>query len=214
MIPEGQFFYRIFASPLHGIPGPWYSKVTRLPLKFSIITGQRIYFVHNLHKRYGHIVRLAPDEVSISSLSGFREIHRSGSPFLKSKWYEKFALASTGVFAMSDHKQHAQRRKLFARPFSKTELRRSWEPIVKEKAKVAVSRIRQDLTASGVSDVLKWWTFFATDTSAHLMFGESFKMLQLGKVSHLSFCHRAVEVLVPNNESPAPSPRKTSTFKF
>lgn len=160
-----------------------YTALTRLPLKIAIITGRRIYFIHDLHQRYGPIVRISPDEVSISSIAELKEIHRVGTPFLKTEWYSKFVFERRpGVFTMRDPKQHAARRKLFARPFSKSELRRMWEPVVQEKVRLAVSQIRGELTRDGRSDVMKWWTFLATDVSGHLMFGESFDMLQLGKV--------------------------------
>ncbi|THZ34672.1 hypothetical protein D6C87_10296, partial [Aureobasidium pullulans] len=45
---------------------------------------------------------------------------------------------------------------------------------------LAVARIKSNAT-SGTADVLKWWTYLATDVSAHLMFGESFHMLESGK---------------------------------
>lgn len=84
---------------------------------------------------------------------------------------------------MRDPKEHAARRKLFVRPFSKPELRRNWEPTVKAKAELAVSRVKQELSLSGTSDLLKWCLFYVTDVSGQLMFGESFEMLELGKVS-------------------------------
>jgi hypothetical protein len=34
----------------------------------------------------GPVVRISPDEVSISDLESQRTIHRVGSPFLKSEW--------------------------------------------------------------------------------------------------------------------------------
>ncbi|KAE8149921.1 cytochrome P450 [Aspergillus avenaceus] len=177
-----QSLYRAFASPLRRIPGPLYSNVTRLPLKLAILTGKRMYFVHELHRVYGPIVRIAPDEVDVSSLAEFRGIHRMGTPFLKSDWYEKFVPSKRpGVFTMRDPKQHATRRKLLSRPFSKSELRRVWEPVVKDKVELAVSQIQRDLEMNGKADILKWWTFLATDVSGHLMFGEPFNMLQFGK---------------------------------
>ncbi|KAL4933240.1 cytochrome P450, partial [Aspergillus undulatus] len=176
--------YKATTSSLASIPGPLYTNYTRLPLKLSIITGQRIYFVDALHRRYGRVVRISPDEVSISSLPEFKEIHRVGSPFLKSPWYDKFVNGEVpGVFNMRDPKQHAARRKLFARAFSKSELRGRWEGVVRSKVRLAVDRIKGELDAengTGRCDVLKWWTFLATDVSGHLMFGEDFGMLELG----------------------------------
>ncbi|KAL5051310.1 hypothetical protein BDW71DRAFT_193723 [Aspergillus fruticulosus] len=174
---------KALSSPLRSIPGPFYTNLTRLPLKLSIITGQRIYFIHALHQKYGPIVRVSPTEISISSVAEFKEIHRVGSPFLKSKWYEKFVMGqhSPGVFAMSDPGQHAARRKLFARAFSKSELRRAWEGVVRSKVRLAVDRIKGELDAEGGRcDLLKWWTFLATDVAGHLMFGEDFGMLEIG----------------------------------
>ncbi|KAI2890088.1 hypothetical protein CBS76997_6479 [Aspergillus niger] len=182
-----QIAYKLLRSPLRHIPGPLYTRVTRLPLKFSIVTGRRIYFIHNLHQKYGPVVRIAPDEVSVSSLPEFKEIHRVGSAFLKTPWYQKFAWdRNPGLFTMRDPKEHAARRKLFARVFSKSDLRRTWEPEVKDKVQLAVSQIRGELLRDGISDILKWWTFLATDVSGHLMFGESFDMLQYEKVSYQS----------------------------
>ena len=39
-----------------------------------------------------------------------------------------------------------------------------------------------DLTAHGATDVFKWWLFMATDIIGELTFGDSFRMLEIGKV--------------------------------
>jgi cytochrome P450 len=86
---------------------------------------------------------------------------------------------------MRDPKMHAARRKLFARAFSKSELRSQWEGAVREKVKLAVEKMMMEMEMNGGTgrcDVLKWWTFLATDVSGHLMFGESFDMLSVGMV--------------------------------
>ncbi|KAJ5724412.1 hypothetical protein N7493_006140 [Penicillium malachiteum] len=114
-------------------------------------------------------------------MANFREIQRIGTGFLKTEWYQVFTRGLVGVFNMRDPKEHAQRRKLFARPFSKSALRSSWEPIVKEKAQLALPQIQNELSINGISDILKWATFLTTDISSHLMLGDSFDMLQKGK---------------------------------
>jgi cytochrome P450 len=178
-----------FSFPLRHIPGPWYTNITRLPLKLSIITGQRMYYIDRLHKQYGPMVRISPTEVSVSSPAAYKEIHRINTPFVKSAWYEKFTQSSTlTMFAMRDPKVHAQRRKVFARPFSKSEMRRNWEKGIAGMARLAVRRIKGECEGEkGRADVYKWWTFLATDVSAHVNFGESFHMLELGKVSFQSW---------------------------
>lgn len=100
---------------------------------------------------------------------------------------------------MPGGREHAERRKLFARAFSKSELRRVWEGVVREKVRMAVGQMKSELDATSSDkrcDVLKWWTFLATDVSGHLMFGEDFGMLQLGVVCPIVYDLLSVELTV------------------
>lgn len=74
---------------------------------------------------------------------------------------------------------------MFARPFSKTELTRNCEEVVRGKVRLAVERIRSEANADGkrVVDGFKWWTFLASDVAAHVVCSESFRMLESGKVN-------------------------------
>jgi len=150
----------------------------------AVLGGARADYIHALHQQYGPIVRIAPNEVAINDPASFKDIHRIGSGFTKTKWYEYLNTNGVGkclgVFNMTNPKEHAARRKLLARGFSQRHLREQWETIVRDKVDLAVARIKAD-AMSGTADVLKWWTYLATDVSAHLMFGESFGMLENGK---------------------------------
>jgi cytochrome P450 len=75
---------------------------------------------------------------------------------------------------------HATRRKLFSNAFSQNSLL-LWEGLLQERTTLAVSRIKSDAT-SGAADILKWWTFMATDVIAELGFGEGFGALENGEV--------------------------------
>ncbi|KAI8720005.1 hypothetical protein NCS52_00444500 [Fusarium sp. LHS14.1] len=176
--------YRLFSaatSPLRNVPGPWYSHVTSIVLKWHILAGRRVHFVHSLHLRYGPVVLVSPDEVAISDLDAFSQIHKIGSGFTKSDWYDKLRSGrEPGIFFMRDSHQHAARRRLFARAFSNSSLLTHWEPEIRQKTQLAVAKIKSD-AQNGSADVLKWWTLMATDVIAHLSFGESFRMLELGK---------------------------------
>ncbi|KAH7122185.1 cytochrome P450 [Dactylonectria estremocensis] len=170
--------YEIFASPVRRIPGPSYTLVTRLPLKYYSLTGRRLHYIHALHEQYGPIVRISPHEIAVADPESFAAIHRIGSGFTKSAWYDS---APEGIFSMRDPKTHAQRRKLFARAFSATELRANWEDVVRDKVELAVSKIQGEAKEHGEVDVMKWWTLMATDVIGHLSFGESFEMLEIGR---------------------------------
>jgi cytochrome P450 len=173
--------HRAFFTPLRGIPGPWHAGFVNWRLKIAVLGGARADYIHELHQRYGPIVRIAPNEIAINDPASFKDIHKIGSGFNKTNWYEYLNTNGVGkcpgVFNMTNPKEHAARRKLLAKGFSQRHLREQWEDVVREKVDLAVARIKADAT-SGTADVLKWWTYLATDVSAHLMFGESFHMLE------------------------------------
>jgi cytochrome P450 len=153
-------------------------------LRYHVLAGRRIFYVDDLHQRYGGVVRVSPHEVAIANQTGVTQIHKIGAGFLKSAFYENLVPAGTpGVFTMRDAHAHAARRKLFTRAFSNTSMRSNWEVDIRQKVELAIQRIKQDASgAKDGADVLKWWTLMATDVIAQLSFGESFNMLKLGTV--------------------------------
>lgn len=164
-----------------------------------------MHYVHSLHLQYGPIVRISPTDVAVADPESFTAIHKIGSGFLKGPWYQTtVGDDGPGIFAMVDPKQHAARRKLFARAFTSASLRQNWEAVVRQKVERAVGRIQAD-ALRGKADVLKWWTLMTTDVIAHLSFGESFDMLELGEV------RSSVNV---GNRATLTDRRKTATSKL
>lgn len=146
-----------------------------------------MHYVHELHRIYGPIVRLSPDEIDLADAASFHEIHRIGSDFLKSPWYMSFRVGeSPDVFSMTDPHEHAQRRKLFAPLFSNSALMQNWHSVVVDKVVTTVDKMKAELSRNGQVDVFKWWTFMTADVISHLAFGEPFGMLDKEEVRHYS----------------------------
>ncbi|USW51895.1 Putative cytochrome P450 superfamily [Septoria linicola] len=98
-------------NPFSKVPGPFLAKITNLPLKLA---------------KYGPYVRISPQEVAVSDPQGFKKIHAIVSGFEKTQWYDDVTMfPRPTLFAMIDGRQHAQRRKLFARGFSKTNIKQN-----------------------------------------------------------------------------------------
>lgn len=174
-------------SKISGVPGTWHSKYTNIALRFHTLSGRRIFYVDNLHQQYGDVVRIGPNEVAVADIAGVTQIHKIGSGFLKSAFYANLTPArAPGIFAMSNPHEHAARRKLFARAFSNSSMKGNWEAEIRRKTTLAVDQIQKGAMQAGKgADVFKWWTLMATDIITHLSFGESFAMLEQGKVSLL-----------------------------
>jgi cytochrome P450 len=150
------------------------------------MSGRRAFYVHDLHHKYGSVVRISPDEVAVSDLEGLATIHRIGSGFRKTHWYQEFTAHPDrfSMFTMMDPKQHAARRKLFARPFSRTFLLQHWHDTVRDLTRAAVSRMKETAAGNGGKlDVLQWWTFMTMDVAGRLFFGHDFGNLERGTVS-------------------------------
>ncbi|KAJ0134089.1 Uncharacterized protein HZ326_22870 [Fusarium oxysporum f. sp. albedinis] len=69
-----KLFQRAYLTPLRRVPGPFHAKFTHLWLKKHVLGGSRIYYVHNLHVKYGPVV----------------QIHRIGGRYPKGEWYQSF----------------------------------------------------------------------------------------------------------------------------
>lgn len=87
----GVFLYRWTRSPLAELPGPFHTKLTAAWLKCKEFSGSRRQFVHDLHTKYGSVVRIGPNEVSFASAEAVKEIYTSGgSGYDKTEFYNLF----------------------------------------------------------------------------------------------------------------------------
>lgn len=191
-------YKRFSGGPLAQIPGPDIARWTNLRLKMAVLSGTRIHYVQALHDVYGPIVRLSPDEVAVADLDATKAIHKIGSGFDKSPWYQELAKSDyPGIFNMNDVSQHAARRRLLAQSFSKSNVKK-YEDLIRLKSDLAVSQIGKESLQDGHADILKWFVFMANDLIGQLSFGHSFDMLNLGQVS--IECPEYLSPLICNKE--------------
>lgn len=118
----------------------------------------------------------------MSEIPAVRSIHSVKTGYLKSPWYYKFTgRDQPSIFSATDVPYHRRLRRLLSMPMSESALR-TVEPVVRSKASLAVQRIGEEMKSRGAADVFKWFLFYSTDVIGELSFGESFRMLELGKV--------------------------------
>jgi len=65
------------------VPGPFFSRFSNLLLKRAVTGGRRIFYIDDLHRKYGPVVRISPKEVAVSDIEGFKQIHAVSSKFTK-----------------------------------------------------------------------------------------------------------------------------------
>ncbi|KAM7210584.1 Cytochrome P450 [Rhypophila decipiens] len=195
--PVLKAFYNVYFHPLSKIPGPVLHSVSRVPYVLSLLKGWAVHDLQKLHQRYGPIVRVAPDEVSIAQAEVWNEIfqprqeyevdsasvgtirHRE---FLKDPiWWEPHGTTNgkvANVITAIDPEHHARLRKVLAPAFTSRALK-AQEPFIQRYVNLLVERIRETATASEDEIDMKDWFIFTTfDIFGDLGFGESFNCLE------------------------------------
>jgi benzoate 4-monooxygenase len=68
---------------IRNIPGPFPAQFTNFWLLLQARKGTRYLAVHDAHKKYGTLVRLQPNHVSIADAEAIPVIYAHGNGFLK-----------------------------------------------------------------------------------------------------------------------------------
>lgn len=110
----------LYTSPLSKIPGPRAYALTRWRLAWDEYRGHRTRAVHELHARYGPVVRIGPNEVHFNTPSALHTIYGAGSGFGRTDFYRMFdAYGKQNVFTFGPSSQHAERKRLLASAYAK-----------------------------------------------------------------------------------------------
>lgn len=87
LVPVGFLFlgavYRRYFHPLAKYPGPFLASITRWWMVSEIFSGKHEQHIRALHKKYGNIVRIAPNEVAIADPQAIKSIYSTGGGFTK-----------------------------------------------------------------------------------------------------------------------------------
>lgn len=76
--------YLVTYSALRGIPGPFAARLSNLWLLITARLGKRSLLVHEAHKKYGPVVRVQPNHISVNDDAAIPIIYGHGNGFLKS----------------------------------------------------------------------------------------------------------------------------------
>ena len=75
--------YMRYLHPLARYPGPFIASLTNLWKAYTMYEGRMEYVIHDLHERYGAIVRIGPNDLVISHPDAVKQIYLAGSSFQK-----------------------------------------------------------------------------------------------------------------------------------
>ncbi|KAJ5719114.1 hypothetical protein N7493_007569 [Penicillium malachiteum] len=167
----GYFLGCRLVSPISKVPGPWYTRYTSLWIKYQEFTANRRESIHHLHKKYGPVVCLGPNEISFTSLDAIKEIYSSGgSGYDKTEFYTLFRqFKIRTMFSTLRKDEHSKRKRIFAERYAMTNVMKEG-PLtgINERAQAFVSRIAEAGKRS--IDVYVLLHCYAVDCVTHFMF--------------------------------------------
>ncbi|OMJ11173.1 Versicolorin B desaturase [Smittium culicis] len=168
--------YLVFIDPLRKIPGPWYARFSANPANRASLKGEITRYLQSLHDKYGPIVRVTPDKVSVSNTKEFKKILASYK-YRKTEGVEGFANVHESILSTRDEDFNRMRRRQVGPAFSTTGLN-SVDSIVFELCVTNVEKkfIRDIELGGGAAEFnyFKHYQNIAADVIGELAFGKSF----------------------------------------
>ncbi|KAF8970540.1 cytochrome P450 [Flammula alnicola] len=181
--------YRV--SPFHPLaqhPGPLPCKISKLWTAFISYQGKLHQYHQELHTKYGPIVRVGPNELSIIDKEFIP--HILGSPGLpKGPQWDGRSFTSPDksndnrLISVKDFHRHAELRKPWNQAFKSTPLK-SYEEILLQRATQLTSHLEKVCMSSadlrGHIDLAKWISFLSFDFMGDIAFGGGFELMRDG----------------------------------
>jgi cytochrome P450 len=153
---------------LKDVPGPFLTRFTKIPLLYQTINLNRTRYIHALHRKYGPVVRLAPDEISLNHPPSVGPIYN----YEKSHFYNAFeAYGAKNMFSTPDRARHSGRRKHLGGEYTKVYM------LKPENLTVIYDRVRQminTISDNSTVDVFYLFNYLAQDIISGFFFGNQY----------------------------------------
>lgn len=173
--------YRIHWHPLSHIPGPTLAKITGQWRNIRYWRGTWHDDILQVHRKYGRIVRIAPNEVSVVDGQAARLLYGNGAIALKTDWYTTWdsPVGPPSLFSIRDKKMHTYCRKRVAGAYSMTSVLR-YEPDIQRCLDLLVTKLEDHAGQGVIANLSEWTSAFAYDVIACLAYGAPLGHLESG----------------------------------
>ncbi|KAL9072505.1 MAG: hypothetical protein Q9161_003517 [Pseudevernia consocians] len=169
--------YNVFFHPLRKYPGPKLWAASALPWGFAFLSGSWHNKVMDLHSKYGHTVRIAPDELSYDIPEAWEDVYSRGTTRKENPKPTWYLSPKRGEMVGAKEKDHGRMRRLLANGFTGAAMLEQ-EPMIKKNVELLIQRLRE-VTENGKVDInmFEWFSYCTFDIIGDLSFGESFGCL-------------------------------------
>ncbi|KAI1346127.1 cytochrome P450 family protein [Xylaria sp. FL0043] len=172
--------YQCKFAPLASFPGPLAAKLWKVWRANKLYRGTWHRDIVELHRKYGPIVRIGPNELSVGDPEAFRQIYRVSKPFSKSACYA--AVKGSRPFDLANEtnkKVHAAQRRLVARPYSMESTKR-FETDIDGLLDTLLHKLDSFAESSQTVDLGFWVQLYAFDVVGLVSFSKPFGFVSSG----------------------------------
>ncbi|ETI19665.1 hypothetical protein G647_08678 [Cladophialophora carrionii CBS 160.54] len=177
------FAYQSLTSPLRSVPGPLVARFSRLYYLYRLSLGRWEHDDLALHRKYGPVVRVAPDMYSIDHPEVVKKVYGINSKFAKSDWYYAWQHPDPNrwtLFPDRDMKRHAETRKRFQSMYSMSSLV-NYEGYVDACAEIFGQRLSEFAAKGETIDMAHWFQCYAFDVIGDITYSQRFGFLDKGE---------------------------------
>ncbi|KAJ1856549.1 hypothetical protein GGH12_004587 [Coemansia sp. RSA 1822] len=121
-------FHALYISPLRNVPGPFWCRVSALPMLYYDLRGQEPEFMQRNCQKYGSIFVMEPSKVAVCGLSECQTVLNSHG-FLKDKQYARVKFIEPNMFLTRSPELNRLRRRQIGGALQPHSLR-GMEPVV------------------------------------------------------------------------------------
>ncbi|KAF2006836.1 cytochrome P450 [Amniculicola lignicola CBS 123094] len=179
--------FRVYFHPLSRFPGPKLSAFTRLPTHRATWKGNMHHYVGKIHREYGDIVRISPDELSIIDPGAWKDVQghptKNTKGSMPSKHFARYGRPLNGEVGMISARDdsHARQRRIFNPAFSDRALKQQ-TPLFTKYIDKLVQKLKEGLEEDPDRkwDMVRMYNYTTFDVMADLTFGAPLHMLDNG----------------------------------
>jgi averantin hydroxylase len=153
--------------------------VSRLTWVWFSLHGTLPFKLFELHKQYGPVIRIAPDELSYATSQAWKDVfqHRAGHEEF-SKDPMNSARPVNGIYSIigANRADHSRFRRLLSHAFSDKGIREQ-NLLIRQYVDLLIQRLHEH-AGTRSQDMVDWYTWTLFDVIGDLAFGEPFDCLK------------------------------------
>jgi cytochrome P450 len=150
---------------LRSFPGPFLARISKFWTCHIHVGGEYHRELRKLHKKYGDILRVGPDELDINDVEAIKQLYGTSSKMIKGPWYDGPAAAgdTRSIQSTRDHIAHRWRRGIWAQSSSVAAIN-DFQPLLLEH----VDELIKKMSGSKEVDIGQLFTYLSFDIMGDL----------------------------------------------